>query len=89
MHSMDRSMHSAASARDHVSELPSQIHDLAQSMKEQFERIRYDMERERARSRDEHEKERMEWRKEREALQQKIDQLLAIVAQQNKGKEHE
>lgn len=89
MHSMDMSMHSAASARDHVSELPSQIHDLAQSMKEQFERIRYDMEKERARSRDEHEKERMEWRKEREALQQKIDQLLAIVAQQNKGKEHE
>jgi hypothetical protein len=89
MRSVDMAAYSAASARDQVSELSSQIHDLAQSMREQFDRIRYDMDKERARSRDEHEQERMEWRKEREALQNKIDQLLAVVAQQNKGKEHE
>jgi hypothetical protein len=58
-------------------------------MREQFDRIRYEMEKERARSRDEQEKERLEWRKEREALQQRIDQLIAIVAKQNKGKDHE
>ena len=89
MRSVDMAAYSAASARDQVSELSSQIHDLAQSMREQFDRIRYEMDKERARSRDEHEQERMEWRKEREALQNKIDQLLAVVAEQNKGKEHE
>jgi len=89
MHSVDLSMHSAASARDHVSELPAQIHELAQSMREQFDRIRDEMDKERARSRHEQEQERMEWRKEREALQKRIDQLIAIVAQQNKGKENE
>jgi len=89
MHSVDMSMHSIASARDYVSELPAQIHELAQSMKEQFNRIRDEMDKERARSRHEQEQERMEWRKEREALQNKIDQLIAIVAQQNKGKDHE
>lgn len=89
MHSVDMSMHSIASARDHVSELPAQIHELAQSMKEQFDRIRDEMDKERARSRHEQEQERMEWRKEREALQKRIDQLIAIVAQQNKGKDHE
>jgi hypothetical protein len=89
MHSVDMSMHSIASARDHVSELPAQIHELAQSMKEQFNWIRDEMDKERARSRHEQEQERMEWRKEREALQEKIDQLIAIVAKQNKGKENE
>ena len=89
MHSVDMSMHSIASARDYVSELPSQIHELAQSMKEQFNRIRDEMDKERARSRHEQEQERMEWRKEREALQKRIDQLIAIVAEQSKGKENE
>ena len=89
MHSVDMSMHSVASSRDHVGELHSQIHDLTQSMREQFDRIRHEMERERARSREEKEEERLEWRKEREALQQRIDQLIAIVAKQNKGKDHE
>jgi len=87
MHGVDMSMHSIASARDYVSELPSQIHDLSQSMKEQFNRIRDEMDKERARSRHEQEQERMEWRKEREALQNKIDQLIAIMAKQSKGKE--
>jgi hypothetical protein len=58
-------------------------------MKEQFDRIRDEMDKERARSRHEQEQERMEWRKEREALQKRIDQLIAIVAEQNKGKDHE
>jgi DNA-binding transcriptional MerR regulator len=89
MYSVDMSMHSIASARDHVSELPAQIHELAQSMKEQFGRIRDEMDKERARSRHEQEQERMEWRKEREALQKRIDQLIAIVAEQYKGKDHE
>jgi small-conductance mechanosensitive channel len=89
MHSADMSMHSVASSRDHVGELHSQIHDLTQSMREQFDLIRYEMEKERARSREEKEEERLEWRKEREALQQRIDQLIAIVAKQNKGKDHE
>jgi len=89
MHSVDMSMHSVASTRDHVGEMHSQIDKLTQSMREQFDRIRYEMEKERARSRDEQEEERMEWRKEREALQQRIDQLIAIVAKQNKGKDHE
>jgi len=47
------------------------------------------MDKERARSRHEQELERMEWRKEREALQKRIDQLIAIVAKQNKGKDNE
>ena len=89
MHSVDMSMHSIASARDHVSELPAQIHELAQSMKVQFDRIRDEMDKERARSRHEQEQERMEWRKEREALQKRIDQLITIVAEQYKGKDHE
>ena len=48
-----------------------------------------EMDKERARSRHEQEQERMEWRKEREALQKRIDQLIAIVAEQYKGKDHE
>jgi signal recognition particle GTPase len=52
-------------------------------------KIQDEMDKERARSRHEQEQERMEWRKEREALQNKIDQLIAIVAEQSKGKENE
>ena len=89
MHSADMSMDSVASSRDHVDKLHLQIQELTQSMREQFDRIRYEIERERARSRDEQEQERMEWRKEREALQKRIDQLIAIVAKQDKGNDNE
>lgn len=93
MHSADMSMHSTASSRDSLdqlqSQLQSQIYDLNQSMKDQLNRIRFDMDKERARLREDLEHERLDRRKEREALQEKIDQLIAIVAKQNKGKDHE
>ena len=89
MHSVDMSMKSAASSRDSLDQLQSQIYDLNQSMKDQLNRIRFDMDKERARLREDLEHERLDRRKEREALQEKIDQLIAIVAKQNKGKENE
>jgi hypothetical protein len=89
MHSNNMSLHSAASSRDSLDQLQSQIHDLNQSMRDQFDRIGYQMEKERARLREELEHERLDRRKEREVLQEKINQLIAIVAQQNKGKDHE
>jgi len=89
MYSNDMSLHSAASSRDSLDQLQSQIHDLNQSMRDQFDRISYQMEKERARLREELEHERLDRRKEREVLQEKINQLIAIVAQQNKGKDHE
>ena len=89
MHSADMSMQSTASSRDSLDQLQSQIYDLNQSMKDQLNRIRFDMDKERARLREDLEHERLDRRKEREALQEKIDQLIAIVAKQNKGKDHE
>ena len=89
MHSADMSMQSVAISRDHVGELQSQIHQLNQSMQDQLNRIRYDLDKERARLREDLEHERLDRRKERQALQEKIDQLIAIVAKQNKEKDNE
>lgn len=90
LQSFDMSMKSAtASSRSDLDQLQSQIHDLNQSMRDQFDRISYQMEKERARSREELEHERLDRRKEREELQNRIDQLIAIVAKQNKGTQDE
>ena len=90
LQSFDMSMKSAAaSSRSDLDQLQSQIHDLNQSMRDQFDRISYQMEKERARSREELEYERLDRRKEREELQKRIDQLIAIVAKQNKGTQDE
>jgi len=87
--SMAMSMKSAAISRDSLDQLQSQIHHLNQSMQDQLNRIRYDMDKERARLREDLEHERLDRRKERQALQEKIDQLIAIVAKQNKEKDNE
>jgi hypothetical protein len=90
LQSFDMSMKSAAtSSRSDLDQLQAQIHDLNQSMRDQFDRISYQMEKERARSREELEHERLDRRKEREELQNRIDQLIAIVAKQNKGTQDE
>ena len=90
LQSFDMSMKSAAaSSRSDLDQLQSQIHDLNQSMRDQFDRISYQMEKERARSREELEHERLDRRKEREELQNRIDQLIAIVAKQSKGTQDE
>ena len=59
------------------------------TLQDQLNRIRYDMDKERARLREDLEHERLDRRKERQALQEKIDQLIAIVAKQNKEKDNE
>jgi hypothetical protein len=82
MHSADMSMQGVGSPRDHVGELHSQIDKLTQSMREQFDRIRFEIEKERARSRDEHERERFDWRKEREILHSHIDELNQSMREQ-------
>jgi len=90
LQNFDMSMKSAASSsRSDLDQLQAQIHDLNQSMRDQFDRISYQMEKERARSREELEHERLDRRKEREELQKRIDQLIAIVAKQNKGTQDE
>ena len=90
LQSFDMSMKSvAASSRSDLDQLQSQMHDLNQSMREQFDRMRFQMEQERARLREELEHERLIRRKEREELQKSIDQLIAIVAKQNKGTQDE
>jgi len=81
--------HEIDKSRDRLDRLRSDLNDMTESIGRGFDQIRHEMEKERARSREEKEEERLEWRKEREALQQRIDQLIAIVAKQNKGKDHE
>ena len=89
LQSFDMSMNDAASARSDLDQLQSQMQDLKQSMRDQFDRISHQMEQERARLREELEHERLVRRKEREELQKSIDQLIAIVAKQNKGTQDE